>query len=460
MNGSFRDPSGYVYEHEGRVFRTITGHAVEEYCFVRDNGILDELFSAGVLVRAKEVDPREAGIEDDADMRLVVEHPRLDFVSYPYEWPFEALKAAALHHLDLQIRLFGQGIVLSDATAYNIQFRGAQPTFIDLLSLRRYREGEYWTGYRQFCEQFLNPLLLRALTGIPYNEWYRGRMEGILAEDLSRALPLSKKFSPRTFAHVVMHGRLQSSGAAESNEKIIKPAGLSKNAYLGILHQMHAWISGLTPKGKNPTVWQDYVDSHSYSDDEYRKKKQIVSEFVTATQPRMLWDFGCNTGEFSETALESGAKSVVGFDFDHGALDAAFQRARSRDLNLLALLQDATNPSPSQGWNQAERDGLASRRSSDGLLGLALIHHLVIGKNIPLGAAIEWLSGLAPCGVIEFVPKEDPMVQRMLAHREDIFHGYSYERFHDELKLRADIVRIDEISQSGRSLFWYDAQRR
>ncbi|MCH8816049.1 MAG: class I SAM-dependent methyltransferase, partial [Chloroflexi bacterium] len=92
------------------------------------------------------------------------------------------LRRAALHYLDLHLDLLERNFTLSDASAYNIQFRGTRPVFIDVLSIRPYREGEYWTGYRQFCEQFLNPLLLVAVSGIPYQAWFRGNIEGIPVE--------------------------------------------------------------------------------------------------------------------------------------------------------------------------------------------------------------------------------------------------------------------------------------
>ena len=160
-----------------------------------ESGVLQSLAAAGRVVAFDEVSRDVLGGEA-GDPALVLEHPRLPFVSYPYEWPFKALKAAALHHLDIQIDALDGGVALSDASAYNVQFLGAKPIFIDLLSFRRYREGEFWLGHRQFCEQFLNPLLLRALVGVPHNAWYRGSLEGIVSAELSRLLPFGEVPSP------------------------------------------------------------------------------------------------------------------------------------------------------------------------------------------------------------------------------------------------------------------------
>lgn len=453
---SFRDPSGHVYEADGRIFRTITERAVDEYRFARDSGVLQNLVDRGLLIPSDEVSLAEAGLEDIPDVVLAVEHPRIPFISYPYEWPFPALKAAALLHLDLNIELIAHGMTLSDATAYNVQFRGSRPVFIDLLSLKQYREGEYWTGYRQYCDQFLNPLLLRALTGVAHNAWYRGSPEGIAASDIARLLPWRKKISPRVFAHVGLQGKFQTANVSQDKARSLKSRKLSKTAYLGILHQLRDWIAGLKPAGSGATVWQDYVGTHSYTDEEQQAKKEFVTAFVDTAQPAMLWDFGCNTGDFSEVALSAGAGAVIGFDFDQGALDAAFERSRDRNLDFLPLFLDATNPSPDQGWKQCERDGLAGRRNADALLALALVHHLAIGKNIPLPDVVDWLVDMAPQGVVEFVPKDDSMIQRMLMLRDDIFDDYGYDQFCNHLKARARIVREQRVSLSGRMLVWYE----
>ncbi len=454
---SFRDPSGQVYEVDGRIFRTITERAADDYRFARDSGVPRRLADEGRLIAAEEVDPTILG-PAAASAPIVVEHPRLPFISYPYEWPFPALKAAALLHLDLQIDLLDHGIALSDASAYNVQFIGSRPLLIDLLSLRRYREGEYWTGLRQFCEQFLNPLLLRALLGVNHNPWYRGSLEGLPSQDLARLLPWRRKLSWRVMTYVVMQARLQSSANDKGTVDAarVRGKGLSKTALLGILTQLRSWIAGLQPADTGKTVWGDYAHANTYTSAAEQAKRRFIAEFAAATKPNLLWDLGCNTGEYSAEALAAGARAVIGFDFDQKALETAFARACRDGLNLLPLFQDAANPSPDQGWNQAERRSLHGRRSADGLLALAFEHHLAIGRNIPLDQVVGWLTGLAPRGVIEFVPKDDETIQRMRALREDILDHYNEEAFTAGLERNARIVRSEAIAESGRRLFWYD----
>lgn len=456
--GSFRDPAGNVYKVGERVFRTIKESVAADYEYVRDKGLFESWAEHGLVVAARETDPVVLG-SAASSARYVIEHSVVPFISYPYEWPFSVLKAAALFHLDLQLRAFDHDVKLVDASAFNVQFVGLRPVFIDVLSFRRYHEGEYWTGHRQFCEQFLNPLLLQAYLGIPYHAWYRGNLEGIATEDLARLLPLRRCLSLNTISHVLLPARLQRAAVAEKHEKRVaglKKKKLPRQSYRGMLVQLRDWIARLQLPGYGRTAWSDYESTQTYASQEISAKKAFIAEYIGRKRPDLVWDLGCNTGEYAKVALASGASYVIGFDFDHVALEKAFARASSKGLNFLPLFMDAANPSPGQGWRQAERQGLTARANADGLIALAFIHHLAIGRNVPLPQILEWLVGLAPSGVIEFVEKTDTTVQRMLAMREDIFDNYSKDAFVAGLTRCARIVKEQPVSVEGRTLFWYE----
>jgi ribosomal protein L11 methylase PrmA len=219
---------------------------------------------------------------------------------------------------------------------------------------------------------------------------------------------------------------------------------------------LRSWISALKPADSAQSVWRDYAENNSYAGDEARKKADFIREFAAAVKPAVLWDLGCNTGEYSKIALQAGAKLAVGFDFDVGALERAYLRAGAEQLNLLPLLLDATNPSPSQGWAQQERKGLVDRASGGAVLALALVHHLAIARNVPLPHVVDWVVGLAPRGVIEFVPKNDPMVAQLLMLRDDIFPDYLETAFANALQRRARIHKTAQVSATGRTLYWFE----
>ena len=453
--GSFRDPGGTVLVSADRVFRTVMPFAAADYESTRRTGIVEDLAAHGLVVDERPVGKEVLGAAGER-ASYVVEHPKLPFISYPYEWCFHALQDAALLHLDVHLRCLERGVTLSDASAFNIQFRGAKPVFIDTLSFRPYREGEIWTAHRQFCDQFLNPLLLRALLGIPHNAWYRGSMDGIPVEHLAKALPLRAKLSPNVLKHVVLHALLEKGSRQQRPAGEIRQVRLPLAAFRAILTGLRDWVSRLQPKDGGPSVWRDYAEVNSYSSDETRRKAEFIRQFAAATRPVQLWDLGCNTGEYSRAALQAGARLSIGFDFDLGALERAYLRARAEGLNLLPLHLDATNPSPSQGWAQHERKGMRERAPADAVLALAFVHHLAVAKNVPLDYVVDWLVGLARTGVIEFVQKDDPMVRELLRLREDIFADYSEENFERALGARARIRRVEQVSAAGRKLYWFE----
>jgi hypothetical protein len=193
--GSFRDPSGRVLERSGRILRVLAPRTADDFAWVWDRGIVDALTASGQLVATTEIDPALVGL-DRPHVHRVLEHARIDFLSYPYEWCFSGLQSAALLQIDLHLDLLARGATLIDASAYNIQFQGTRPIFIDVLSLRRYREGEIWSAHLQFCQQFLNPLLLHAARGVAFNRWYRGAMEGIPVADLYLSWVAAMKITP------------------------------------------------------------------------------------------------------------------------------------------------------------------------------------------------------------------------------------------------------------------------
>ena len=451
--GSFRDPDGRVFRIGEKVFRSVTGSAARNFARAEEAGVMRKLVDRGQLVDFTDVTEQasKVGIEQ-ADVLL--SHPQIPFISYPYEWSFSLHKAGALAHLDLHLELLSEDFTLVDATAYNMQFDGTRPVHIDHLSIRPYEDGEIWAAHRQFCMQFLNPLLMWSMLDLQPNHWFRGSLEGIAPEDLAKLVPLRKRLNWTVLTHVIAQATLQNrSVQSTTGSSRYREARLPRSSFEGMLRGLRGAIAKMeVPSHK--TVWGEYANNTSYAAPEAAAKHDLVKEAVAAIKPGLLYDIGCNTGDYSKSALEAGAGKVIGFDFDHGALEIAFKRAQLEQLDLLPLWLDAANPSPSQGWGEAERMGLSKRAKPDALLALAFIHHIAIGRNVPLDMAVDWLVSLAPAGVIEFPHKEDPMVQLLLSQRPDIFPDYHNDTFANLLSQRAQIVKAVDVLPT-RTLYWF-----
>lgn len=457
--GSFRDPAGQVFLRDGRVFRTVHQGFADRFRAFRASPLYDALCADGAILPAEPV-PRELVPEAGPDVADVLEQPRIPFIAYPYEWCFSQLRDAALVHLRLQRRALAGGFVLRDATPFNVQFHDGRLVHIDLLSFEPYVNGMFWTAYRQFVEQFLNPLLLTSLAGVPFHPYVRGRLDGLPAADLARLLPWRSRLRPGVLKHVVLFARVQKAAAVrdltlEASERREAAAAFTRQSYARLLGDLERVIEGLAvPASLASSGWSGYAASNSYEAAASEAKSNFVRDAVAAQRPAMLWDLGGNTGRYSRLALEAGASAVVLFDGDAASVDRAYAESHPSRLNLLPLVMDFMNPTPALGWRLRERQSLDERGPADMFLALALVHHLCLAHNVPLEDAVSWLAGMGRCGVVEFVPKDDEMGARLLSHREDIFPGYDEAGFERALRGRFEIIRSEMLPHSSRRLYY------
>ena len=459
--GSFRDPEGHVFVTSGRVFRGIAGRAADRLRDFLRSGFYRE--RAGTrIVETWEVTPEEvmeAGVSvgDVGAWAMWAEHRKLPLVTYPYEWPFECLKQAACLTLDLLADALRNGYTLKDASAFNIQFVDSRPIFIDILSFEEYEEGTPFFGYKQFCEQFFAPLCLSAFAGIDFNQWFKGRLDGLDLIEVSSALPLTTRCRPQVLMHV--HSQAWAMRKLKSASRRACSVGNRRRIpcrnLIALADGLRRYTEGLERKRR--TYWQKYAAQNSYDERSRASKTRIAKEFVARTAPARLLDLGCNTGEYSKVAIDAGAGSVIGVDSDCGALDFAAGQARRAAWPAQFLFWDIANPSPDLGWMREERTALETRLGRvDAVFCFALIHHLVIGRNIPLEEFVRWVCGLAPRGLIEFVPKSDPMAEGLLRDREDIFERYDQENFERVLGEHAATVKIHDLASSARTIFEFN----
>jgi hypothetical protein len=450
LPASFRDPSGFLFSRGGILFRQINRVYADDYSRLMGSGLYDRLVKAGWLIPHEEVDLPDGRSEDAFK---VIRPERVPFVSYPYEWSFSQFKDAALATLSIHKRALKYDMALKDASAYNIQFVRGRAVLIDTLSFERYKEGRPWVAYRQFCQHFLAPLALMSCCDIRLGQLMRVYMDGVPLDFAVKLLPVRTRLDFGLLTHIHLHAGAEKKYAGRP----VGQAKMSRNALVGLIESLESTVKKLTWKPAG-TRWWNYYDVTNYSDAAFEHKKQLVAEWTARIQPKLAWDLGANTGVFSRVVSESGA-FTVSFDIDAAAVEQNYLRVKNnREQNLLPLQIDLANPSPALGWANRERDSLAERGPADMTLALAVIHHLAITNNVPLSQLADFFAGAGKWLVIEFVPKSDSQVRKMLAAREDIFPNYTREGFEMAFGKRFKIHESVAVRESQRQLYLMEAR--
>ncbi len=454
--GSFRDPDGQVIgADDDRVLRGLSSRAASAWRQLADAPFFRRLTDEGMLIPTRTAPDVEAAA---LGWDIVLEHDRVPFVSYPFEWTFGMLRDAAALHLEVLLEALAAGMTTKDGTAYNVQWRGSRPVFIDVSSITPCSGGP-WEGYRQFCETFLNPLLLQAYRGVDFQPWLRGRLEGIRTSEMRRLLLGRDLVRKGVLRHVVLHDVLQSrsAGGAQAAKMAMADAGFDVAVTRALVTGLLRLVKGLDWRPRR-SGWSRYAAEKPYSPGDLRQKEQFVEEAVRAAAPRLVWDLGCNDGTFALVAAAH-ARQVVAMDADHPTVERLYRTLRARGRsNVLPLVVDVADPSPALGWRGQERRALRDRGEPDVVLCLALVHHLAVTANIPLDEIVSWLHSLGGRLVVEFVGRDDPMVRQLLAHKAIEHADYSADRFEAALGRRFAVARRLPLSSGTRTL--YDAVPR
>lgn len=444
VSSSFRDPAGFMFVENGRYFRQVNWAYKKQYDHLQSSGLYDRLIEEELMIAHEEIG------EWESDSYLIIQPKEISFISYPYEWSFSQYKDAALATLKIQKIALEYGMILKDASAYNIQFEMGKPKLIDTLSFDFYDEVRPWVAYKQFCQHFYNPIILMSKVDISLSRLMCLHIDGIPVALTNSLLSFKQKLSLSVFTHVVMHAREQvkSESAQENGNK----ATLKRSALDAIMLSLEDTIKN-QKIDLSYTEWSDYYNDNNYSTSAFKDKEALVGKYLEASNVQTLWDLGSNTGIFSRIAGSQGIETIS-FDIDPGAVEQNYCYNKANQItNVLPLILDLTNPSPGIGFNNVERDAITKRKKPDGILALALIHHLAIAANLPLEMLRDFFAELAPTLIIEFIPKSDSQVKRLLSSRTDIFHNYHEANFEEVFKEKYHIKSKEQIVETDRALY-------
>ncbi len=330
------------------------------------------------------------------------------------------------------------------------------PVFIDVGSFERLREAEPWVGYRQFCMLFLYPLMLQAHLGVPFQPWLRGSLEGIAPRDAARLLRGRHRLRRGVMTNVVLHARLERRYAGVEGRKVrreLRSAGFSAEMVKANVRRMRKLVTRLRWE-PGASAWTGYGEDDGYARADREAKAAFVREAAGRRRRRLAWDLGANDGDYARIAAET-ADCVLAMDADHPTVELLYRTLRDeQERRIVPLVMDVCDPSPGRGWRGRERLSLTERGRPQLTLCLALVHHLAITRNVPLGQLVDWLADLGGELVVEFPTREDPMVQRLLAaKREDAHADYELERFERLLAQAFDVRRRLTLPSATRVLF-------
>lgn len=448
LPSSFRDPCGYIFVDNGAIKRAVTDFGRENYDLFLSTGLYDQLLQRKYLVPHHEEEPSERGIH-----KILLPN-RIPVITYPYEWSFSALKDAALLTLDIQKTALEHGMSLKDATPYNIQFLDGKPLMIDTLSFEKF-QNKPWVAYKQFCEIFLAPLVLMAYVKADYNKYLSNDINGFDLQFCSKVLPRATWFNPNLLAHIHLHALSQTKyGSPSAKAPTHTSLNFSLNQMNALIDSLKSAVAQLKIKKSKTSFGDYYAECQHYTEKAEHFKTQLIEEWLNILNPKRVTDLGANNGRYSRLVTKRGAFCAA-VDNDPLCVNDNYVFSRKEnDMNILPLYLDLSNPFPAVGWASKERDSFFMRVQSDLVMALALIHHLRISVNIPLFMLSRFFADIAPVLWIEFVPKNDVMVQKLLANREDTFHDYDQAGFEENFKAYFDIFKKADIPDTPRTLYY------
>jgi hypothetical protein len=454
--GSFRDPAGFIFSEGNAIYRFISPSYYPEYMKLKNAGLYQELIDSGYLLPFEEVEQQLT----PSGATLIIKPLKIPFISYPYEWTFSQLQDAAKVTLAIQKISLKYGMQLKDASAYNIQFVGSKPVFIDTLSFEKWNQRFLWTAYRQFCQHFVAPLTICSFCDPRMKSLFLANLDGIPLDLAKQLIPIRGFLSVDRFLHLWLHELFQKQ-AGISNQgarRKIKSEKPSSSAF-ALLDSLLASITNLTKKQER-SLWKSYDPGDSYQKEAFEQKKHIVVNLLSDLKPQILWDLGANDGFFTQMTSKYCQYSVA-LDLDLSCIENMYHSLRQqKNTSILPLHIDIANSSPGIGWENEERKSLIQRGPCDVAIALALIHHLLVSAGIPLNKLVMFFQRICHQLVIEYIPPSDPKFHQICQTNPNDFSFFTEDAFiaafMESFVLKARIP----IGNSSRVIYHFQTKKK
>ena len=419
---SFRDPSSTLSVGQTTVSRIIRGKQAAVLAGVIDRESIKQLMADRDLIAVIDETQLDKG-------EILLTHPLLKGITYPFEWSFEMLKAAALLHLKVHKSLLEDELTLRDGSSYNIAFQGCQPIFIDFGSIGEYQVGENWSGFSQFCSLFLYPLMISSYLGVDHRRFLQSSVDGLTVDDVRKLIPASIKYKRGRFRYVVVPSLLES--RMKHSNLTSSQVEMPKKALIKMLTSLEKFITTLDSSRLSRGVWSDYTKREHYERESLDQKIDFVRQVCSQKRRHQVWDLGANDCLFSRIAADY-ADQVLAVDLDAAVVDRNFQEIRSlpqfRHVITPAAI-DLKNATNGLGWIGGERMSLADRFSPDLTLYLAVAHHVGITAHVPLEIQLEFIFRTSAECVFELPLNSDPKVIHLARNMKESHIGQFVENY-------------------------------
>lgn len=467
---SFRDPSGAVFIRHGRVLRKVSASATPETLEFLQSPLARQFIAEEKLVRTEQVPPNELDSHLNGSNRtrlemfgeggMLLEHEFIWFQSYVYEWPPEMLYAAGMLTLDIAEQSLVHGFGLKDATPYNILFRGAKPIFVDMLSFEKRTPTDFiWLPYAQFVRMFLLPLLVQKDFGSGLDQLFTTRTHGLEPDEVYEQYGWGKRLRLPLLTEVSLPTWLKKRSRTPSQglykQRLTSDPEKARFILRSQLRRLRRSMKKAAPLNARKSNWASYMNTFSYSDNEFKHKHDFVERVAAEIKPKTALDIGCNTGHFSAIAAQHGAR-VVALDIDPVVVGTTWRRASEQNLDVLPLVLNLARPTPATGWRNAEYPAFLTRAMGkfELILMLATLHHLIVTERIPLDEVAQLAADLTTgYAVVEYVAKEDPMFRQIARGREHLHGDFTRERFESSFGRHFTILRSEPVKADLRWLY-------
>jgi hypothetical protein len=455
---SFRDPSGFVFRVDSTYYRQVNRHYSENYDRLMQSGLYRDLVEKKLMIPHTEIDEN---MTQSADWYKTLLPRQIPVISYPAEWCPAQLRDAALLTVDILELSLDRGMVLKDANPRNVQLLDGAVIFMDSLSFEKYDASLPWIAYRQFCECFLFPLYLHRYLGTGIHKIMGSYPEGIPAAVTARLLPWKSRFNAGAWMHVFLQSRIQREAERGAEDGPAGAAGnrpipFSKSKLLNLIRHLRHIVKSLNLQPQGVSTWSNYYNETILSSAYLEEKERLFVEYISEIDFGSALDLGANDGHFSRLlANRMLASAVIAVDFDWSCIQRLYGECQTGKVsNIFPLCLDISDPTPASGFRNLERASFSERARCQLVVALALVHHLVLGKNIPLSEVARYFAELTnEWLIVEFVPLSDEKPQQLIRNKSDWHEPYDPGAFESSFGEYFSIQRRAVIPATDRILY-------